>query len=46
MRLIIFEIFIGSSDVCYLVRYETGQFELVLNTVAHKYCPLVIHLNY
>ncbi|KAI2797868.1 hypothetical protein BLOT_014719 [Blomia tropicalis] len=32
----------GSSDVCYLVRYETGQFELVLNTVAHKYCPLLV----
>lgn len=31
----------GTDDVCYLVKYDNDQFELVLNTVAHKFCPMV-----
>lgn len=31
----------GTDDICYLVKYNNGQFELVLNTVAHKCCPMV-----
>lgn len=31
----------GTNDLCYLVKYENGQFELVLNKVAHKFCPTV-----
>ena len=31
----------GVADVCYLVKYESGQLELVINTVAHKHCPMV-----
>lgn len=31
----------GTSELCYLVKYENGQFELVMNKVAHKYCPMV-----
>lgn len=32
----------GTDDICYLVKYNNGQFELVLNTVAHKCCPMLL----
>ena len=35
----------GTSDICYLIKYDNGQFELVLNTVAHKFCPMVYLIN-
>lgn len=31
----------GISELCYLIKYENGQFELVHNKVAHKFCPMV-----
>ncbi|XP_046917743.2 uncharacterized protein LOC124498079 [Dermatophagoides farinae] len=30
------------NDLCYLIKYENGQYELVLNKVAHKFCPSLV----
>ncbi|KAH9426377.1 Chromobox protein 1 [Dermatophagoides pteronyssinus] len=32
----------SNNELCYLIKYENGQYELVLNKVAHKFCPLLV----
>lgn len=36
----------GTNDICYLIKYDNGQFELVLNSVAHKFCPMVSSIRH
>lgn len=31
----------GTDKLCYLVKFENEQFELILSTLAHEYCPMV-----
>lgn len=32
---------LGTDKLCYLVKFENDQYELVLSQIAHEFCPMV-----